>query len=233
MPRISSSCIGPVPDLQAIKADAQGETGARTDARLGSGGAEDRVGTRDLVRNTRLRRRRDVDGRQSGVSGPRQRRAVGLCGRHRQGAQGDQDRQPHHGGAHDLRGQRRAVRRRASRATAAPRSRWARSRRAAPRSNIRTPIASSPSSSAAARCRRRRRASKRRSPSRPSRPPTQAQIDAGEVKFVEECSRCHAARAEQHARSAQAQRRLACRIQGHRAERSAGAGRAWSASTTS
>jgi hypothetical protein len=92
-------------------------------------------------------------GRQSGVPGARQRRTVGLRRRYRQGAEGDQDRQPHHGGAHDLRRQRRAIRRGADRATAAPPSPSAPSRRAAPRSSTRTPTASSPSSSAAARCR--------------------------------------------------------------------------------
>ncbi len=48
-------------------------------------------------------------GGQPGVSRPRQRRAVGVCRRYRQGTEGHQDRQPHHGGADDLRDQRRAV----------------------------------------------------------------------------------------------------------------------------
>ena len=31
----------------------------------------------------------------------------------------------------------------------------------------------------------------RRSPSRPSKPRRKAQIDAGEIKFIEQCTRCH------------------------------------------
>ena len=85
------------------------QTGARTDSRLGSGRRKGRVGTRNLFRNPRLRRRRDVDRGKSGVSRPRQRRVMGLCGRYRQSTQGSENRQPHHGGADDLRDQRRAV----------------------------------------------------------------------------------------------------------------------------
>ena len=52
--------------------------------------------------HARLRRRRDVHGGKSRVPGPRQRRTLGVCRRHGQGAEGHQDRQPYHGGAHDL-----------------------------------------------------------------------------------------------------------------------------------
>ena len=99
--------------------------------------------------------------------------------------------------------------------------------------NTRTPIASSRSSSAAARC-----------PHRPSRvdepfdkPPaqnaTRPQINAGEIKFIQECSRCHALGLSTHARSAQAQcrdcmppSRTSCCTARSRP-------RAWSASMTS
>jgi quinohemoprotein ethanol dehydrogenase len=65
---------------------------------------------------------------------------------------------------------------------AEPRLRSARSRRAAPRSNTKTPTASGPTPPA-------------RIEEPFAKPPPQtsakAEIDAGEVKFAEECSRCH------------------------------------------
>ena len=77
-------------------------------------------------------------------------------------------------------------------ATAAPASPRGRSRRRAPHCITRTPTASSRSGSAAARCRRRRRASSRRSRSRRRSLRAPRRWPAGEVLFIQECSRCHA-----------------------------------------
>ncbi len=172
--------------------DAQGQAGARTDSRLGSGRAENRVGARDLERHPRLRRRRDVDRGQSRVPRPRQRRTMGVRRRHRQGLEGDQDRQPHHGGPDNLFGRTANSMSRFRSAMAAPPSPRGPSRRAAqpttyentnriiafklgggevptPPARVSEPFAKPPAQTA-----------------------TAAAIDAGEIKFIEECTRCHA-----------------------------------------
>ena len=110
MPADLKRLYGPLPSLKEIQADAQGEAGARAAARLGSDRAEDRVGAGDLERHPGLRWRRDVDRRQPRIPGSRQRRTVGVCGGHRQGAEGHRDRQPHHGRPRDLCSRRRAIR---------------------------------------------------------------------------------------------------------------------------
>ncbi len=102
---------GPLPDLHALKATRKVAL-VRELLRAWDPQAQKIVWEHETSSGIRgLRRRRDVDGREPGVSRTRQRRAVGVCGRHGQGAEGDQDGQPHHGGSFDLFRQRRTIRR--------------------------------------------------------------------------------------------------------------------------
>ena len=72
MPPTSRRCSGLCP-IKVAAGRAQGQIGARTDPRLGSGRPEERLGTRDLDWPARLRWRCDEYRRQPGLSGTRQR----------------------------------------------------------------------------------------------------------------------------------------------------------------